>query len=197
MGMYKDFKVGTTIKELRKTKGITQLKMSEILDIPYSTYSNYENNNREPTIDVLLKISDVLEISVKDLLDVDKQVSVSSLAKYDVLFKVAIAEQNLQNKEKKLDKQNKNHIDNKNSFDDFLEGFQDYENLKELSDNDLKIIQSLFNNYGYKFYYDYQKSEYVVENNDATSIYISSTELIAFFNDIKSSIKDKIEELFG
>lgn len=31
--------------------------MSKLLDIPYSTYSNYENNNREPSADVIKKVS--------------------------------------------------------------------------------------------------------------------------------------------
>lgn len=55
MGINDFIQIGSTIKELRKAKGISQKEMSKLLDIPYSTYSNYENNNREPSADVIKK----------------------------------------------------------------------------------------------------------------------------------------------
>lgn len=36
-----------TLKELRKSKGITQQKAAEFLDIPLRTYSNYENDPKK------------------------------------------------------------------------------------------------------------------------------------------------------
>ena len=45
--------------------------MAEILKIPYSTYSNYENNNRTPATDILNKIADVLGVTVNDLIKND------------------------------------------------------------------------------------------------------------------------------
>ena len=56
MGINDFIQIGSTIKELRKAKGISQKrKCLKLLDIPYSTYSNYENNNREPSADVIKK----------------------------------------------------------------------------------------------------------------------------------------------
>lgn len=40
MGINDFIQIGSTIKELRKAKGISQKEMSKLLDIPYSTYSN-------------------------------------------------------------------------------------------------------------------------------------------------------------
>lgn len=68
MGINEIIKIGNRIKELRKSKGISQKEMSKILDIPYSTYSNYENNNREPSVELIEKISEVLGVSKFDLL---------------------------------------------------------------------------------------------------------------------------------
>ena len=70
MGINDFIQIGSTIKELRKAKGISQKEMSKLLDIPYSTYSNYENNNREPSADVIKKVSDILEISTDSLIAV-------------------------------------------------------------------------------------------------------------------------------
>ena len=72
MGINDFIQIGSTIKELRKAKGISQKEMSKLLDIPYSTYSNYENNNREPSADVIKKVSDILEISTDSLIETAK-----------------------------------------------------------------------------------------------------------------------------
>ena len=66
--------VGTRIKELRKEKGISQKDFAELVGIKYSTYSNYENNNREPTKLQLKKIADKLDVSVDELLGVPEYV---------------------------------------------------------------------------------------------------------------------------
>lgn len=74
LSMYKE--IGDTLKTLRKNKGITQKEMAELLNIPYSTYSNYENNNRFPNDNILSEISSILDINTEDLLEkvrLDKQ----------------------------------------------------------------------------------------------------------------------------
>lgn len=68
MGINDIVKIGGKIKELRKSKGFSQRKMAEILEIPYSTYSNYENNNREPSRELLIKIASVLDVDINALL---------------------------------------------------------------------------------------------------------------------------------
>lgn len=42
--------------------------MAKLCRIPYSTYSNYENNNREPSLEQLEKIAYALEIDVAQIL---------------------------------------------------------------------------------------------------------------------------------
>lgn len=69
MGLNKYIKVGSIIKEIRKSKGITQKHMAEnILNIPVSTYSNYENNNRVPDNDTLQRIAVALSVTVQYLI---------------------------------------------------------------------------------------------------------------------------------
>ena len=60
--------LGKKIKRYRTDANITQRKMAKLLGIPYSTYSNYENDNRTPDTDTLDKICDILHISMSDLI---------------------------------------------------------------------------------------------------------------------------------
>lgn len=68
MGLNEIVQIGNRIRELRSKKGITQKKMSELTGIPYTTYSNYENNNRTPGIDALKKICEILGVTINELM---------------------------------------------------------------------------------------------------------------------------------
>ncbi|MDF8367078.1 helix-turn-helix transcriptional regulator [Weissella paramesenteroides] len=48
------------LKELRKSKGMQQQEAAKELNIPGSTYAGYERGEREPRIDVLIKLADYL-----------------------------------------------------------------------------------------------------------------------------------------
>ena len=63
MGINDFIKIGARIKKTRIEKGLSQREMAKTLGIPYSTYSNYENDNREPSSCIISKISKVLDIT--------------------------------------------------------------------------------------------------------------------------------------
>lgn len=56
------------MKAQRKAKGFSQAEMARQLDVTQQTYARYETGERQPSPDVLPKISDILEISLDDLL---------------------------------------------------------------------------------------------------------------------------------
>lgn len=60
------------LREERKARGLTQRQISELLGISQGTYKGYEKagekNGREPSIDMLVKISTLLDISLDYLL---------------------------------------------------------------------------------------------------------------------------------
>ena len=58
--------LGDKIKQIRKTKNISQREFAKILAIPVSTLANYENNHRQPNIETLNKISEALGVSITD-----------------------------------------------------------------------------------------------------------------------------------
>lgn len=57
------------LKELRKSKGISQLKLALDLNTNQNTISRYETGEREPGINELIKIADYFNVSVDYLLE--------------------------------------------------------------------------------------------------------------------------------
>ena len=57
------------LKEIRKSKGISQLKMAMDLNTNQNTISRYETGEREPGINELIKIADYFNVSVDYLLE--------------------------------------------------------------------------------------------------------------------------------
>lgn len=75
------------IKHLRNCKGISQQDLADKVGIDRSTISRIENNEIETTIDNALKISDVLEVPIADLLNKDLTHDVNySFNKFELLF---------------------------------------------------------------------------------------------------------------
>ena len=56
------------LKELRKNKGLSQLRLATELNTTQNTVSRYETGEREPGIDELIKIADYFNVSVDYLI---------------------------------------------------------------------------------------------------------------------------------
>ncbi|MFA9390533.1 MAG: helix-turn-helix transcriptional regulator [Prolixibacteraceae bacterium] len=56
------------IKEVLNEKGIKQTWLSGKLGKSYNMVNSYVTNKRQPTIELLYKIADLLEVNAKDLL---------------------------------------------------------------------------------------------------------------------------------
>ncbi|WP_099329393.1 helix-turn-helix domain-containing protein [Clostridium paraputrificum] len=83
MGVNEFIKIGDKIKEIRKLRGLTQRDVAKKLNIPYSTYSNYENNNREPNKEILIKIAEILNVDIFELMGLSEDIdSIQSDLKY-------------------------------------------------------------------------------------------------------------------
>ena len=52
------------IRELREAKGINMKEAARLLNMPYTTYVNYEKGLREPTSEVLIQIADFFETTI-------------------------------------------------------------------------------------------------------------------------------------
>lgn len=56
------------IKEILETKGIKQTWLSEQLNKSYNMINSYVQNRRQPSLDDLYKIAEILDVDVKELL---------------------------------------------------------------------------------------------------------------------------------
>ena len=57
------------LKEIRKSKKISQLKLAIDLNMNQNTISRYETGEREPGINELIKIADYFNVSIDYLLE--------------------------------------------------------------------------------------------------------------------------------
>lgn len=60
--------VGNRIKELRKKKHLTQFQLAELVDVSSVYVSYIENGKRQLSLDNLINIANVLEVSCDDIL---------------------------------------------------------------------------------------------------------------------------------
>ena len=59
------------LKEIREEKNLSQRAVAELLNVPVSTYANWEQGRREPSIGDIYSIIKVLEVSANDLFNID------------------------------------------------------------------------------------------------------------------------------
>ena len=61
------------LKEARLKSGYSQKEVAEKIGVAKSTYSLYESGNREPNVDTIKKISDILKVSADTLLGLEEE----------------------------------------------------------------------------------------------------------------------------
>ena len=81
----KDYTLGNKISELRKKKNLTQEDLAILLDISDKSVSKWENGTSKPTIDNLKKLSSIFDISLDELLELNKKVKKKKIIKKIVL----------------------------------------------------------------------------------------------------------------
>lgn len=63
---------GNRLKTLRTQRKYKTFEVSEKINVSDSTYRRYERNEIAPDLNMLLKISKIYELSIEDLLAIDK-----------------------------------------------------------------------------------------------------------------------------
>lgn len=56
------------IKEVLKEQGRTQTWLAEQIEKSYVVVTNYCNNNTQPSIEILRKVANILDVDVRELL---------------------------------------------------------------------------------------------------------------------------------
>ena len=63
--------IGTKLKAARIAAGLTQEQAAELLGVSRQTMSNWENNNIQPSVDMLVSIARLFSVSTDYLLCLD------------------------------------------------------------------------------------------------------------------------------
>lgn len=66
-------KFNENLKTARERRGLSQKDIAESIGVAKSTYSLYESGNREPNVQTIKKIADVLNVSADELLGIDDE----------------------------------------------------------------------------------------------------------------------------
>lgn len=61
------------IKEVLQEKGIKQIWLAEKLGKSFNMVNDYCNNRRQPSLEILFEISEILMVNVKDLIADSKE----------------------------------------------------------------------------------------------------------------------------
>lgn len=73
------------LKEIRKEKKLTQKEIADRLGITQSAYNHWEQNNRTPDSNTVIRLAEILEVSVDRLLGVESYADSRDILMYDVI----------------------------------------------------------------------------------------------------------------
>lgn len=69
------------LKNAREDRDISQKDMASMLDMNQSNYSRIENGHQEPSLDQLMKIAKIFNLTIDELLGVDSDKYIKSRVK--------------------------------------------------------------------------------------------------------------------
>lgn len=62
---------GKRLNQIRKQRGYTALQMANLLSVSLRTYRHYESEHSSPSLDTLVNLANILDISIDYLLGRD------------------------------------------------------------------------------------------------------------------------------
>lgn len=90
-------KIGQRLKQVRLNKGLSAVEVCKQLNIGTSSMSNYERGERMPSLEILIKISELYEMSIDELVGVRKYENEEDAWLMDVKFSSAVKKKTLMN----------------------------------------------------------------------------------------------------
>lgn len=89
------YELSENIKKLRRQKNMTQTQLAKRLGVALSTVASYENQDRMPSIPMLVKLSYEFNVTIEYLLGVNKNktIDVSDLTDGQILAVNSVIEQ--------------------------------------------------------------------------------------------------------
>ncbi len=74
------------IRELRLAKNISQVKLAELLGVTKQSVSNWENDNIQPSVEIVVKLAAIFDVSTDYLLGLEnsRSIDVSELSPEEI-----------------------------------------------------------------------------------------------------------------
>ena len=66
-------KIGRYLQELRKERGLTQEQLADKMGVARRTVSRWETGNNLPDLDILIELSDLYSVDLRELLDGERK----------------------------------------------------------------------------------------------------------------------------
>ena len=66
-------KIGNFLQELRKQRGLTQEELAEQMGVARRTVSRWETGNNMPDMDILIDLSDLYEVDLREILNGERK----------------------------------------------------------------------------------------------------------------------------
>ena len=82
-------KIGRYLQELRKEKGLTQEQLADKMGVARRTVSRWETGNNLPDLDILIELSDLYEVGLRELLDGERKSEDMNKEMEETVLKVA------------------------------------------------------------------------------------------------------------
>ena len=82
-------KIGKYLQELRKEKGLTQEQLADKMGVDRRTVSRWETGNNLPDLDILIELSDLYEVGLRELLDGERKSEDMNKEMEETVLKVA------------------------------------------------------------------------------------------------------------
>lgn len=96
----------TNLKKARDSKGLNQMELAKFVGVSRSALAHYESGVREPEIAVLLKLSEVLDVSIDTLcgnpLVKEEQNQFKEMYRYELESQMSDLEVNYKSKKEKI-----------------------------------------------------------------------------------------------
>ncbi|OAA91309.1 helix-turn-helix domain-containing protein [Clostridium coskatii] len=184
MGLNEIIKIGDKIKSYRKNLKLTQADMAHKLNIPRSTYAHYENNTREPDIDILNEIAKTLNVDITDLISYEFEEKMNAEVSKDI-----------DNIMKKYPKHKEKILDIRRTMDNIIIAefykavtFKDNKITNKTLSNNLELYRELIWTIFEFSNESFIANSNIIENKDFYKLYSEKDKKIKTINDILDKI---------
>lgn len=82
--------IGKKLKEIRKSKKITQTELGNLLGKSLSTIQKYESGEIEIPLNTILKVCDFFDISINEIIESREKIEIQKLGDEDLIGELKI-----------------------------------------------------------------------------------------------------------